>query len=150
MTEKNVVQTIHDTLWDEMHEDDRVLVMGEDVGARGGVFRVTAGFTDEPIGGISPIRMGLAIRSSISTWAARRTRSSSPSEKTIRLSRPCALSMMGFMAVTASSMSCTCPPTTALRASPLFLKGTCRSSMPAFDARSSMRRWGDVPMPVDP
>src|SRR6266496_4284657 len=47
MTEKNVVQTIHDTLWDEMHADDRVLVMGEDVGARGGVFRVTAGFLDE-------------------------------------------------------------------------------------------------------
>src|SRR5437867_11409091 len=47
MTEKNVVQTIHDTLWDEMHGDDRVLVMGEDVGARGGVFRVAAGFLDE-------------------------------------------------------------------------------------------------------
>jgi 2-oxoisovalerate dehydrogenase E1 component beta subunit len=47
MTEKNVVQTIHDTLWDEMKADDRVLVMGEDVGARGGVFRATAGFLDE-------------------------------------------------------------------------------------------------------
>src|SRR5438874_8812547 len=30
-----------------MTDDDRVLVMGEDVGARGGVFRVTAGFKDE-------------------------------------------------------------------------------------------------------
>jgi 2-oxoisovalerate dehydrogenase E1 component beta subunit len=47
MTEKNVVQTIHDTLWDAMKSDDRVLVMGEDVGARGGVFRATAGFLDE-------------------------------------------------------------------------------------------------------
>jgi 2-oxoisovalerate dehydrogenase E1 component beta subunit len=47
VSEKNVVQTIHDTLWDEMHDDDRVLVLGEDVGARGGVFRVTAGFLDE-------------------------------------------------------------------------------------------------------
>ncbi len=47
MTEKNVVQTIHDTLWDEMQSDDRVVVLGEDVGARGGVFRVTAGFMDE-------------------------------------------------------------------------------------------------------
>jgi 2-oxoisovalerate dehydrogenase E1 component beta subunit len=47
VTEKNVVQTIHDTLWDEMTSDDRVLVMGEDVGARGGVFRVTAGFLEE-------------------------------------------------------------------------------------------------------
>jgi 2-oxoisovalerate dehydrogenase E1 component beta subunit len=47
VTEKNVVQTIHDTLWEEMKADDRVLVMGEDVGARGGVFRATAGFLDE-------------------------------------------------------------------------------------------------------
>ncbi len=47
MTEKNVVQTVHDTLWDAMKADDRVMVMGEDVGARGGVFRATAGFLDE-------------------------------------------------------------------------------------------------------
>src|SRR5438132_13860588 len=47
MTEKNVVQTVHDTLWDAMKADDRVLVLGEDVGARGGVFRATAGFLDE-------------------------------------------------------------------------------------------------------
>jgi 2-oxoisovalerate dehydrogenase E1 component beta subunit len=45
--EKNLVQAIHDTLWDEMKRDDRVLVLGEDVGARGGVFRVTMGFLDE-------------------------------------------------------------------------------------------------------
>ena len=47
MTEKNVVQTIHDTLFEEMQRDDRVLVLGEDVGACGGVFRVTMGFLDE-------------------------------------------------------------------------------------------------------
>jgi 2-oxoisovalerate dehydrogenase E1 component beta subunit len=47
MTEKNVVQTVHDTLWDAMQHDERVMVMGEDVGARGGVFRATAGFLDE-------------------------------------------------------------------------------------------------------
>jgi 2-oxoisovalerate dehydrogenase E1 component beta subunit len=47
VTEKNVIQTVHDTLWDLMKEDDRVLVLGEDVGARGGVFRATAGFLDE-------------------------------------------------------------------------------------------------------
>ncbi|MEA2477292.1 MAG: 2-oxoisovalerate dehydrogenase component beta subunit [Actinomycetota bacterium] len=47
MAEKNVVQTIHDTLLDEMKRDDRVLVLGEDVGARGGVFRATMGFLDE-------------------------------------------------------------------------------------------------------
>ena len=47
MTEKNVVQTIHDTLAEEMRNDDRVVVLGEDVGARGGVFRATMGFLDE-------------------------------------------------------------------------------------------------------
>ncbi|HEX3327955.1 MAG: alpha-ketoacid dehydrogenase subunit beta [Actinomycetota bacterium] len=47
MTEKNMVQAIHDTLFDEMKRDDRVLVLGEDVGARGGVFRATMGFLDE-------------------------------------------------------------------------------------------------------
>ena len=47
MTEKNVIQTIHDTLWDEMKADERVVVLGEDVGARGGVFRATANFLEE-------------------------------------------------------------------------------------------------------
>ncbi|HVF53422.1 MAG TPA: alpha-ketoacid dehydrogenase subunit beta [Actinomycetota bacterium] len=47
MTEKNVVTAIHDTLMDEMRNDDRVIVLGEDVGARGGVFRATMGFLDE-------------------------------------------------------------------------------------------------------
>src|SRR5262245_37727222 len=47
MTEKNVIQTIHDTLWDEMKADQRVVVLGEDVGARGGVFRATANFLEE-------------------------------------------------------------------------------------------------------
>ncbi len=47
MAEKTLVQSIHDTLWDEMKRDDRVVVLGEDVGARGGVFRVTMGFLDE-------------------------------------------------------------------------------------------------------
>jgi 2-oxoisovalerate dehydrogenase E1 component beta subunit len=47
VTEKNVIQTVHDTLWDAMKADDRVLIMGEDVGARGGVFRATAGFLEE-------------------------------------------------------------------------------------------------------
>jgi 2-oxoisovalerate dehydrogenase E1 component subunit beta len=47
LTEKNVIQTVHDTLWDAMKADERVLIMGEDVGARGGVFRATAGFLEE-------------------------------------------------------------------------------------------------------
>jgi 2-oxoisovalerate dehydrogenase E1 component beta subunit len=47
VTEKTLVQTLHDTLRDEMRRDDRILVLGEDVGARGGVFRVTMGFLKE-------------------------------------------------------------------------------------------------------
>ncbi len=47
MGEKNIVQTIHDTLRDEMRADDRVLLLGEDVGARGGVFRASADFLEE-------------------------------------------------------------------------------------------------------
>ena len=47
MTEKNIVQTVHDTLFEEMKRDERVLVLGEDVGARGGVFRATMNFLDE-------------------------------------------------------------------------------------------------------
>ncbi|HXF57865.1 MAG TPA: alpha-ketoacid dehydrogenase subunit beta [Actinomycetota bacterium] len=46
MTEKNVIQTVHDTLWEAMVADERVVVLGEDVGARGGVFRATAGFLE--------------------------------------------------------------------------------------------------------
>jgi 2-oxoisovalerate dehydrogenase E1 component beta subunit len=47
VTEKNVVTAIHDTLHDEMAADDRVVVLGEDIAVRGGVFRVTQGFLDE-------------------------------------------------------------------------------------------------------
>ena len=47
MGEMTVVQAIHDTLAEEMRRDDRVVVLGEDVGARGGVFRVTMGFLEE-------------------------------------------------------------------------------------------------------
>jgi 2-oxoisovalerate dehydrogenase E1 component beta subunit len=47
VTVKTVVQTVHDTLFEEMTRDDRILILGEDVGARGGVFRATMGFLDE-------------------------------------------------------------------------------------------------------
>jgi len=47
VTEKNVVTAIHDTLHEQMAADDRMVVLGEDVGARGGVFRVTQGFLEE-------------------------------------------------------------------------------------------------------
>jgi 2-oxoisovalerate dehydrogenase E1 component beta subunit len=47
VSEKNVVTAIHDALHDEMAADDRIIVLGEDIGARGGVFRITQGFLDE-------------------------------------------------------------------------------------------------------
>ncbi len=47
MSETNVVTAIRDTLRDEMRADDRVVLLGEDVGARGGVFKITEGFMDE-------------------------------------------------------------------------------------------------------
>jgi 2-oxoisovalerate dehydrogenase E1 component beta subunit len=47
VTEKNVVTAIHDALHEQMAADERVVVLGEDVATRGGVFRVTQGFLDE-------------------------------------------------------------------------------------------------------
>jgi 2-oxoisovalerate dehydrogenase E1 component beta subunit len=47
VTEKNVVTAIHDALHDEMAADDRIVVLGEDIAVRGGVFRITQGFLDE-------------------------------------------------------------------------------------------------------
>lgn len=43
---KNLVEAINDSLHHEMERDSNVLVMGEDVGRAGGVFRVTAGLQD--------------------------------------------------------------------------------------------------------
>ncbi len=47
MAQMNMVQAINDALRFEMRRDDRVVVLGEDVGKVGGVFRVTAGLYDE-------------------------------------------------------------------------------------------------------
>ncbi len=47
MSEKTLVSAISDALHDEMASDDRVILLGEDVGARGGVFKVSDGFLDE-------------------------------------------------------------------------------------------------------
>ena len=45
--EMTMVQALNDALRTEMRSDDRVVVLGEDVGKVGGVFRVTAGLQDE-------------------------------------------------------------------------------------------------------
>ncbi|KAB1187197.1 MULTISPECIES: alpha-ketoacid dehydrogenase subunit beta [Haloferax] len=42
-----IVQAVRDGLYTEMNLDDEVLVMGEDVGKNGGVFRATEGLWDE-------------------------------------------------------------------------------------------------------
>ena len=47
MAELTMVQSINLALRQEMANDDRVLVLGEDVGENGGVFRVTEGLHDE-------------------------------------------------------------------------------------------------------
>ncbi len=47
MTEKNLLQAIHEGLAEEMRADETVMVMGEDVGRAGGVFRVTQGLQEE-------------------------------------------------------------------------------------------------------
>jgi 2-oxoisovalerate dehydrogenase E1 component beta subunit len=47
MTQKTMVQALNEALRLEMQADDRVVVMGEDVGKVGGVFRVTQGLWDE-------------------------------------------------------------------------------------------------------
>jgi pyruvate dehydrogenase E1 component beta subunit len=47
VTQMNLVQAIHSGLRDAMRHDDGVLLMGEDVGRLGGVFRVTQGLREE-------------------------------------------------------------------------------------------------------
>ncbi|WP_026841932.1 alpha-ketoacid dehydrogenase subunit beta [Citrifermentans bremense] len=46
MAQLNMVQAINQALADEMARDDRVVLLGEDVGRDGGVFRVTEGLQD--------------------------------------------------------------------------------------------------------
>src|SRR6202011_6347968 len=41
------VEAVRTTLHDALVRDDRVLIMGEDVGARGNVFLITKGFLEE-------------------------------------------------------------------------------------------------------
>ncbi|HEY7954263.1 MAG TPA: alpha-ketoacid dehydrogenase subunit beta, partial [Polyangia bacterium] len=43
----NIIQAVNDALRLEMKRDPRVVVLGEDVGKFGGVFRATSGLYDE-------------------------------------------------------------------------------------------------------
>lgn len=47
MPQMNMVQAVNEALRSAMRRDKRVVVMGEDVGKVGGVFRVTAGLSEE-------------------------------------------------------------------------------------------------------
>lgn len=47
MTSRTMVESIRETLREEMSQDPDVLVLGEDVGTLGGVFRATDGLLDE-------------------------------------------------------------------------------------------------------
>lgn len=71
MTELNLVESINLALAREMSADDRVLLLGEDIGANGGVFRATNGLQarfgrarviDTPLaeGGIAGVAVGMA------------------------------------------------------------------------------------------
>jgi 2-oxoisovalerate dehydrogenase E1 component beta subunit len=44
---KNLVTAIRESLHDAMAGDDRLILLGEDVGRRGGVFKISEGFLDE-------------------------------------------------------------------------------------------------------
>ncbi|MDQ2816740.1 MAG: alpha-ketoacid dehydrogenase subunit beta [Candidatus Eremiobacteraeota bacterium] len=47
MATKNVLEAVRDALHEALRDDDRVFILGEDVGPRGNVFRITAGFLEE-------------------------------------------------------------------------------------------------------
>ena len=46
MAEKTMVEAVRDAMFEEMKRDERIILMGEDVG-EGGVFRATEGFVAE-------------------------------------------------------------------------------------------------------
>lgn len=72
MAEKSIIQAITEAMDQEMARDERVMILGEDVGVRGGVFRATEGLyekygaervIDTPLAelGIVGVAIGLAL-----------------------------------------------------------------------------------------
>jgi len=47
MTVRTVLEAVRETMREEMRRDERVVLLGEDVGARGGVFRASEGLVQE-------------------------------------------------------------------------------------------------------
>ncbi|MBI2536644.1 MAG: alpha-ketoacid dehydrogenase subunit beta, partial [Gemmatimonadetes bacterium] len=46
MTELTYLEALRQGLWEEMERDERVFILGEDIGIYGGAFKVTEGFLD--------------------------------------------------------------------------------------------------------
>src|SRR5256712_14169373 len=46
MPEVTYLEALRQGLWEEMERDERVFILGEDVGAYGGAFKVTEGFVE--------------------------------------------------------------------------------------------------------
>ncbi|MBW8057423.1 MAG: alpha-ketoacid dehydrogenase subunit beta [candidate division NC10 bacterium] len=47
MAEMTYLEAIRQALWEEMDQDDRVFLLGEDIGTYGGAFKITQGFLDK-------------------------------------------------------------------------------------------------------
>mgnify|MGYP001229588393 CR=1 FL=1 len=73
MAKRNMVEAINRGLYEEMERDPSVLILGEDVGKEGGVFRVTEGLQikfgadrviDTPLAesGIVGVAIGMAVK----------------------------------------------------------------------------------------
>ena len=54
MTEQTVIESVRNTIQAEMRREDSVIFLGEDIGARGGVFLASDGFVKEGL----DIRLG--------------------------------------------------------------------------------------------
>ncbi len=70
MTERNMVQALNDALQLSMEEDDDIILLGEDIGRDGGVFRVTDGLLsrygeerviDTPLNELGIVGMGIGM-----------------------------------------------------------------------------------------
>ncbi len=46
MTERTYLEAIREAMWEEMESDESVFIMGEDIGAYGGAFKITEGFLE--------------------------------------------------------------------------------------------------------
>ena len=47
MEEITYLEAIRQALWEEMDQDERVFLLGEDIGAYGGAFKITKGFLEK-------------------------------------------------------------------------------------------------------